>query len=437
MKKLYPTNVPEFQTSLFVVCKEDYSETTLKDIYSSDKFSQNIKVYINTRFKDIIYLSIFPLSNKEKHFEKKKKEFIESLSNVCSYISIAYDNQTINYMKEISESVYVLEREFRTLIEIIFLREIGVNWYKEYFQNKDKEKNRIKGRDTVLQYLDNPLDSLDFVHLKSFVEERINLSNNTISDKLNIIENMLVSEVTSSDEKQQCFERIHHILEDIRKISFQKKTGLKVSNLYRHITSELANEWKELYEFRNPWAHNHCLMTRNELETYKELAVSVLKKIRTEITLLSLLESESEFKIQSDEVVLVLTNFSKLGTPFCKLRLQINSVNQQHILEINEATYVEVFLILEILSQFSDYTDDKINLNYLKLNPFLIDNLIEFGSKLFNSEKLKCKINADLEELEELMINQNPTYLLKKLEGPKAYMKEDVDTLLKDIFTKA
>jgi len=436
MNKLYPNSYPEYQTSFFVVCKEHHTEETIKDICKSEKFSQNIKAYIHTRFGNIVYVTIFPLRGKEKPFENIKKDFIKSLDTVCSYISIIFDNQTINYMKEISESVYFLEREFRILIEIIFLREIGVEWYKEYFQSKEKEKDRTKGRNAILQYLKNPLDSLDFVHLKDFVENRIKFSKNTMSDKLEAIENALNSIESTTEDVQHLYEKALQTLEEIRKISNFKRTGLGVSKLYQHITSELANEWQDLYySHRNPWAHNHFLMTRDELEKYKELATSVLKKIRTEITLLSLLEDGIEFKMQSGNISLSLTNFSKFGASFCRLKLQIKSDNQQHILEIPEASYIELFTVLEKLTLFSEYEDCEINLDYLKLNPFLINELKNYCERLFESDSLQQKIDSDFENLAELLLKENSDYRLKKLEGTLSFMKEDVDTLLKEIFT--
>ncbi|WP_283654904.1 hypothetical protein [Paenibacillus sp. RC334] len=406
MNKIFPKEYPKYQTSLFVVCKSNHSEMTLKDICNSERYSNNIKVYINTRFENIIFVTFFPHQDKIKFFEKVKKEFIESLSNVCSYISIAYDNQTIIYMKEISESVYILEREFRTLIEIIFLKEMGINWYSHYFQNSENEKDRVRKRDKILHYLNNPLDSLDFVHLKNFVEERIKFSKNVMSDKLDTIKDELASFASSNDNTQQLYEKILDNLEEVKKLSGLKKT-LEVSNLYQHITSELADEWKNLYDYRNPWAHNHCLLTRSELEKYRELASSVLKKIRTEITLLSLLEDGAEFKIQSDIITLNLTNFSRLGTPFCRLKLQIkSSASQQHILEIIEATYVEVVTVLDVLKKYADYNDSEISLENLKLNPFFIDNLKSFGENLFKSGELQEKNHIEFRFLGTILFER-------------------------------
>lgn len=421
----------EFQTSLVVSCKPGYSEKTLHDIFETGNFNEELQVLLD-KDSNIIFITMYPKDNKEKKFDTNKKRYLEKIKVVCDYISIIYDNQTIDYMRKISESVYVLEREFRTLIEIIFLKAKGATWYKDYFHNKENEKNRTINRDNILDLIDNPLDNLDFVHLKNFVEERIRFSSSSISDRLNIIEDVLTSNNAIGGTRDDIDTMLDE-LNKIKELTYSKKTELKVSELYKHITSDLAKEWGELYNFRNPWAHNHCLMTKSDLVKYEDLASSVLKKIRTEITLLSLLNSDKEFVLGNDKLKLSIAHFPSLGTSFCRMKLEFNSRGTQHILEVHEATYVEFFEIVGILSKFSEFSDS-LDLEHLKMNPFILNKIKEYGNKLFCDEELLSKIDDNLIELEKLLSEYDEKYELKKLEGAMFTMKNDVDQLLNKIF---
>ncbi|MDT0121082.1 hypothetical protein Q9R46_00390 [Paenibacillus sp. RRE4] len=431
IKNSFLTGYREFQTSLIVSCKPGYSEKTLHDIFETGNFHEELEVLLNKEGK-IIFITMYPIDNKERKFDTNKKRYLEKIKPVCDYISIIYDNQTIDYMRKISESVYVLEREFRTLIEIIFLREKGANWFKDYFHNKDNEKKRTINRDNILELIDNPLDNLDFVHLKNFVEERIRFSSSSISDRLNIIEDLLTSNTTVGGTRDD-LELMIVELSKIKELTHSKKTELKVSELYKHITSDLAKEWGELYNFRNPWAHNHCLMTKSDLIKYEELASSVLKKIRTEITLLSLLNSGKEFVLGREKLKLSIAHFPSLGTSFCRMKLEFNSKGTQHILEVHEATYVDFFEIIGILSRFAGF-NYYLNLDHLRMNPFILNKIEEYGNKLFCNEELLSKLDSNLIELEGLLSEFDEKYELKKLEGAMFTMKNDVDQLLNKIF---
>lgn len=427
----YLIEYPKYQTSLIVSCKPGYSEKTLHDIYETGNFTDELQVLIN-QDDNVLFITMYPNDNKEKKFDTNKKRYFEKIRVVCDYISIIYDNQTIDYMKKISESVYVLEREFRTLIEIIFLKEKGANWYTDYFQNKEKEKSRTVKRDKILELINNPLDNLDFVHLKEFVEERIKFSSSSISDRLTTIEDLLNSNGAIGETKDDIDTMLAE-LKKIKELAHTKKTEIKLSDLYKHITSDLAEEWSELYNYRNPWAHNHCLMTKSDLVKYEELATSVLKKIRTEITLLSLLKSEKEFMLGGDNIKLSIAHFSNLGTSFCRMKFEFSSKGIHHLLEIHEATYVEFFEIINILSKFSEFKYT-FSVDHLKMNPFIINKIKEYGNELFFDKRLISKIDDNLLDLEKLLIEQNATYELKKIEGTTFTMKNDVDQFLNKIF---
>ncbi|MDZ4619397.1 hypothetical protein ORM77_16130 [Bacillus cereus] len=427
------------QTSLLVRCKKNYTEDTIKDICNSVQFSTTMQAYMESHSDNIIYITIFPNKDNEKVFEKTKFDFIEILKDIVEYISIIYDSQTIDYMQEISKTVYFLEREFRTLIEIVFLVKYGSTWYDQYFKDPDKEHDRKTGRSKVISLLDNPLDNRDFVVLKNFVEERIKFSKNTAAEKLYDIENLLEEFSPDKQDSSEILGQILNTIQDLKKISDFKRTGTGVSNLFSHITADLADEWQALYySHRNPWAHNHCIMTRDELEKYQQLSSSVLHKIRTEITLIGLLNKEKEFCISGPKISLTMVNFSKSGSSTCKLKLKLHVEDNQYLLDIADATYVEIFEILEIISNSIKTINQQpdIDLDYLKLNPFLKTCIKHYASTLFKSKELDDNLSQNFPKLEKALATaSNDRYTLKKGEGTSAIMKEDVDEFLKNIFS--
>ncbi|WP_175623777.1 hypothetical protein [Paenibacillus amylolyticus] len=427
----YLLDYPKFQTSFIVSCKPGHSEITILDIYESGGYQNELEIMISQE-GSIYYLTIYPKKDKERKFDNNKRSFLEKIKIVCDYISIVYDNQTIDYMRKISESVYVLEREFRTLIEIIFLKEKGVNWYKHLFKNTEREKKRTINRDKIVELLNNPLDDLDFVHLKDFVEERIKFSSSSISDKLNSIEGLLSSNENIVGTRKDIDELLS-TLKEIKELTSTRNTELSVSTLYKHITSELADEWDELYNFRNPWAHNHCLMTKSDFVKYETLAVSVLKKIRTEITLLSLLYSKEDFSMSGDKIRLSISRFSSLGTSFCRMKLEFKSKDIQQMLEVSDATYVDFIEILRILTEFSGFQNHNFDIKYIQMNPFITGKIEEYGRELLANSELEQKLDENLLELEELLKKYNGNYNLRKLEGTAFTLKKDVDKYLKQI----
>src|SRR5690606_8457901 len=162
------SNIQVNHTTLILILS-GYGQKSVSDLLDSSVYSPVLTGELEQKFENMVYLTIFPKSGKERTFGKNKESFIKKLSEVCDYLSVVYDSQTAQYMQIISESVYNLEREFRFLIELVFLRKYGINWYEKYFKDSSKEFDRSDGRDSIIKYIKNPLDNRNFVDLKNFV----------------------------------------------------------------------------------------------------------------------------------------------------------------------------------------------------------------------------------------------------------------------------
>lgn len=430
-------------TSFILICKDGLGTDTIKELLNSHLFSENIRGTVETHFENLIFLTIYPLPEKKriKKFEAAKIQLITSLNNVCDYISIYYDAQTASYMKEISHSVYQLEREFRGLIEIIFLRQCGINWYNN-FEDKKKEKDRTKDRPDFIDYLNNPLDTRNFVDLRKFVEKTINTSKNAVIHKLEEINFKLDSlQQDNPPEQEDVLNQAFSLLREIKRITDTQNESLDINSLYEHLTPALASEWEELYKKRNLWAHNYCLFTQKELNQYKVLANAVLKKIRTEITLLSFLNNdESLFLINGTIVSVTLQKVKENGSSVCRLKVKFNLGNQEHkILEIHKATYKDLIQVFQYILEVSDSQDYLRSLRHFESNPFLINTLKNLFQQILDCPSVNESLKEDFEELtKKIKANYltSPDVKFDEIDGTESQMDDDLNTYLQSIFQK-
>ncbi|HFT5902886.1 TPA: hypothetical protein ACGSMF_004024 [Bacillus cereus] len=429
-----------YHTTLLIICKDGFGENTVLDLLESPNFTALIRGELQVRFGDIIYVTIYPRLGQERGFGKNKEDFIKNVYIISKYLSIVYDSQTALYMKRVSQSVYHLEREFRALIEMVFLRKYGVKWYENNFKDSSREHDRSRSRSQVMQYINNPLDNRNFVDLKSFVEAEINFSKNAMAENLNKINELIVKQSISDQGAQKVYGEVLDLLKGIKELSEFKASKVYGADIYNHITPEISKEWETLYfSHRNLWAHNYCLMTQAELAEYETLSESVLRKIRTEITLLSLMEKEEVFAFPQSSNELISLSISKLirsGAPICRLKLQIDIETKRYLLEITEATYTDLFEILEVLALLANLEEQDKHLKFIGSNPFLINKVQEIGEEILNSPILHKKLKEDFAEIKEAFQSKNKLFSFRELDGALAIVNSDLDNFLKIIHKK-
>ncbi|MFD1739501.1 hypothetical protein ACFSCX_23755 [Bacillus salitolerans] len=398
---------------------------------------------VDSNFNNVIFSTIYPKHAKENKFEQAKISFIEQLYDICDYISVLFDSQTVIYMQEISKVVYNLEREFRALIEISFLKQKGKDWYRIFYQDNEKEKNRMDKRPDVLKKLDNPLDNRDFVDLSNFVKRNVSTSKNTIYQKLERIEYLFAQYKEDTQSYPDNFIHILDNLEEIKKATDFKNQGLSYNNLYEHLTPALSVEWKELYEKRNLWAHNYCLLTIEELNRFIYLSKIVLRKIRTEITLLSILYDDKPFIISGDVVNVNLNKMKSEGTTICKLKIKLNiGPDENHLIEITRATYRDIMNIMRVFADFSNQRSLGSLLENISNNPFLTVFLRETIESIINATDFKGKLTSEFDELKKVIREEifnefdleKVKHSMQKINKKESKMDDDLDTLLQQIF---
>ena len=126
----------------------------------------------------------------EGKYEKYREEFVKRLDSTGCYVSVLFDSISALKHKEISNSIYGLEREFRNLIEIFMLKTRGMEWTEIAAFETILKKDKKADRENFVKLLKNPLDDLDFITLRNFVNDHICIdSNKTLINKLDILIN--------------------------------------------------------------------------------------------------------------------------------------------------------------------------------------------------------------------------------------------------------
>ncbi|WP_415331679.1 hypothetical protein [Clostridium perfringens] len=206
---------------------------------------KNIEIEIvdYSEYIKFITLSFKKENNKdnEKLFEYYRDKFILMLKNLNIYTSVFYDSISANRHKDISNSIYELERNFRNLIELVFLNEANKKIIELPIYKRIEAKSKKENREEVVQALQNPLDDLDFIALSKFVNENITLDNSgIIIEQLNCLLENLVYLPSKSDE---LIEKIENDIEDIKvRLANKKNQKLSASKIFNHLTNKINME---------------------------------------------------------------------------------------------------------------------------------------------------------------------------------------------------
>ncbi|PHE82684.1 hypothetical protein COF80_27040 [Bacillus toyonensis] len=407
-------------------------EKTIKTLLNEKKF-EGITYKYQPFTNDIYTLSIF--SKDEQSFEKKRDQLIEYLQNITEYLSISYDSMTKQYIEKIGETIYDLERQFRTLIEFVFLKKFKSSW-ADSFHIKGHDRKSKRGE--TITRLNNPLDDLDFVKLSQFVADQITLMDQEIQKKFKSLEQSIIA-IDASSDLEKIKESITKKVNELLNTSTKNNQNYKYTDFYNHLTPLLAADWERLYELRNLWAHNIALMTRTEYERYQRLYQSVLKNIRTEITVSSLF-SEDEVKFvdvggtkeeHTFKITLYKSNFEGRAIIHLKGKF-VNDDGQNISFKKSSVTYQDLFTLYKKILEVAEDEEKLLEVNsFFEYNPFLERELIKLGDDIASKfEELGNKKS----QIQEFLSTTTGYEVLTN--DIKVIMNEDVDKYLREIFKK-
>jgi len=409
-----------------------YSIETLKEVLSSEEF-KNIEFVFNP-IEKMIFFSIFDNAKKPKKYEKNKKAIIETLGMIDgTYLSILYDSQTVEYLERISTSIYELERNFRNLIEIKMLHQVGPLWRNQYLVSNDNTYDRKTGRkDEVFKYLANPLDDHNFKNLSVFVKENIRKNKNIIIEKLDLLDSKLeiLKAAKKSDDLIEITEDIVNEINQL-KTSVSNVNDLYSEDIYAHIKPDLVEEWNRIYDYRNYWAHNIFLMTEMEYSDYDRLSRRINKKIKVELTIDSLLGSLN-FKDYGNCIRLSISKYEN-EVVNCEIKIKYSCKGKFYYVSKLEADYIDIYNFYEVLFKKQVDFVAKLKNTYLR-NPYLFNIL--FDNENFD-QWLDEISEEDADEIVKILTNEfkfNVKIANESGEG-LVIVNEDHHNFLKKIFS--
>lgn len=425
-------SISNHHTHFVLQFPKTYSVETLKEILSSEDLKL-IDFEIN-RIEKIIFFSIYDNAESSKKYEKNKKKIIETLGMIeGTYLSILYDSQTASYLERISASIYELERNFRNLIEIKMLRQVGPLWKNNYLSSGENIYDRKTGRkDDVFKYLANPLDDYNFKNLSGFVKENIRKNKNDILEKLELIDNKL-DVLKTSKRNEDLLDITGDIVEELNhlKMSVSSSNDLFSEDIYAHIKPDLVEEWNRVYDYRNYWAHNIFLMTEMEYSEYDRLNRRINKKITVELTIDSLLGSLN-FMDYGSTIRLSISKYEN-EVVNCEVKIKFSCDGKFYYVSKLEADYIDIYNFYCVLFRKQRGFIEKISNTYLK-NPYLfhiffeIDKFHEWLEEITEEEAL---------EIVNILINKYKFSVKTANESGEGLVivNEDHHNYLKQIFS--
>lgn len=386
----------------------------------------DIEIMNYSKYIKFVTLSINSKNEKEENtFEVHRNKFILLLKSMNIYTSVLYDSISAKRHKFISDSIYELERNFRNLIELVFLNEEDKNLTELPMYKRIDVKSKKENREEVVQALQNPLDDLDFIKLSEFVGENITLDNKRIIiEQLNELMEQINTFQNKSDKSEIMIENIEKDIEEIKgKLISKNKKDYSASKIFNHLTNKISTEWKELYKIRNLWAHNNCIITKEEFNRYKRLSKNVEQKLYTELTLLTFFNEDinTNIIVKDNNIELAIKKFDIHGRENCKLEFIVNREGKSLILEKDLFIYKDFDKWFEILD-----CQDLIELNK---NPIML-----FNKNSNEIEIFKNKIKEIKTEEIEILKKEMKDIKINEILGNASEMSKEISESLEEIF---
>ncbi|CAH2213354.1 hypothetical protein [Tepidibacter aestuarii] len=392
------------------------------DLEIREELYSQINIY-KAEYNNLYLITLEEKIEGSKGFEHIREEYISVLTNLNAYVSILYDSISVKRHKDISNTIYELERSLRNLIEIVFLDNRGIDWFKiAEYQNNDK-RDRRKNRAEFVTLLENPLDDLDFKQLNKFLTDTIAVDNEKtmvkrLDELINKVDNLSEMNIKNIESLNECVEEIRN-LKDI--ITNKKKKSFKADEIFLHINEKINSEWKTLYNVRNLWAHNNCIITKDEFDAYKILSKSVLNKIDTEITLLIFFnENDTNILLDDNSRKIIMRRYPFEGIEECKFEFIIKDGEKSLIIVKENFNY-----------KFFDAIIDEVcadQLSSLKNNPFILYKNKSILEIFIN--KLK---DFDIDEIKDIF-KKSDIFEVKEEEGDLLLISKEIDNYLNKIF---
>lgn len=198
-------------------------------------------------------------TNYDKDLSELKVEIKNSLIKDWKDCVWIEDSQSSKFAIELYESIHKCENKLREIINLIMMRNFGVNWWEKYTTRKIKDKYKLRFTEhkriaTSFSNVNNKLMSIDTDDLIEIMTQKTHKFQPTIDQKILT----LLETVDDSGE-------VGHVIATYKKFFDKLKGELETEvDLWEELFSkyfeiDFLKEWKDFSKNRNHIAHNKLL----------------------------------------------------------------------------------------------------------------------------------------------------------------------------------
>lgn len=449
------------------------------DIYDTTQFGEKIKIESENKRLYFIETEIYTYNNskhlfvsivpqfKEQGLDKDLSELKFIVKNSlrkdweeCIWLK---DEQSISFANELYADIHELENQLRQFINIIMIRNFGVNWWDKYTTRKirDKYKARFSQYKRVAQSFANVSDRLLSIDTDDLLEIMTLKIQKFAPVNDHVVTNLLESLKETGDISTVAAE-YKRVIEKLRK-ECAVEIDLWDSLFGKYFPEGFREEWSDFGKNRNHVAHNKLL----DLNAYKTIKKSI-KAVATALSSAEKKFNDSSFSDEEKEIILEIEEERKVELEMLEFeRMEseagikiLDSSSICEIFEENVSGYIEsirdsIYFREDVDTEISTFSfDEGKDIELLSIQSKLTENKLVITSSLYVDEDsggesvLTLKLISDNELVEtcdltytngdaELVDDQSyylPTKYNEFSEGSISEFIDEVESQIANLF---
>lgn len=284
------------------------------DVYGTTQFGEKIKLESENRRLYFIETEIYTYNNSKHLFVSIVPQFInhefdKDLSELKFIIKNSLrkeweeciwlkDEQSSSFAKELYADIHELENQLRQFINIVMIRNFGVNWWDKYTTRKirDKYKARYFSYKRVAQSYANVSDRLLSIDTDDLLEIMTLKINKFAPENDHVVTNLLESLKETGDISTVTAE-YKNVIQKLRR-ECEVEIDLWDSLFGKYFPEGFIDEWSDFGKNRNHVAHNKLL----DLNAYKTINKSI-KAVATSLSSAEKKFNDTSFSDEEKEII--------------------------------------------------------------------------------------------------------------------------------------
>ncbi|PRS04909.1 hypothetical protein C6W22_17150 [Bacillus atrophaeus] len=284
------------------------------DIYDTTQFGEKIKIESENGRLYFVETEIYTYNNSKHLFlsiapQFINQEFDKDLSELKFIIKNSLrkdweeciwlkDEQSSSFAKELYADIHELENQLRQFINIVMIRNFGLNWWDKYTTRKikDKYKARFSSYKRVAQSYANVSDRLLSIDTDDLLEIMTLKIKKFAPENDHVVTNLLESLKETGDISTVAAE-YKKAIEKLRK-ECEVEIDLWDSLFAKYFPEGFIDEWSDFGKNRNHVAHNKLL----DFNAYKTINKSI-KAVATSLSSAEKKFNETSFSDEEREII--------------------------------------------------------------------------------------------------------------------------------------